>query len=384
VIGATLPGLVGAYQAARLGYRVVVLERQAAIAPMSWNVVPVDPLLGDLQSNPRVEFLLGADVEDVSGWCGDYTVQVTRNGIQEKIAVGGILLAAADDRSWAAALAPKLHVNLGEEGHIDTRNEITMATRTEVDGIFSIPPGQGEHALRSQVEAATAAISVLGSILNNNEILHPLRTTNVDRTLCGACGTCVKTCAFHACRIDPAERLSQIDERRCKACGNCVTACPANARDLATYPSDYITEAITIYARYERNGSPRVLCLLCDGCGYPAADAAGLQDQRYPASVLPIRVACGGQVDTQQILRAFRHDFDGVLIAVCREGHCHNIVGNVDMSRRVNLFRTVLDSRRLDPERLRIVEIAPFEGRKFAEEASRFVADLKTMETSGA
>jgi len=45
----------------------------------------------------------------------------------------------------------------------------------------------------------------------------------------------------------------------------------------------------------------------------------------------------------------------------------------------VNLFREVLRSRELDPDRLRIVEIAPFEGEKFAQEATRFVEDLKNM-----
>jgi coenzyme F420-reducing hydrogenase delta subunit len=194
----------------------------------------------------------------------------------------------------------------------------------------------------------------------------------------------VKTCAFHACSIDPAERISKVEERRCKACGNCVTACPANARDLPTYAHDYLTESIKIYSKYERNGSPKVLCILCDGCGYPAADAAGTGDYLYPASVLPLRVACGGRVDTQHVLEAFHCDFDGVLVTVCREGHCHNIVGNVDMCRRVNLFRAVLRSRELNPERLRILEIAPFEGKRFADEATRFVEDLKKMEPLGA
>ena len=203
--------------------------------------------------------------------------------------------------------------------------------------------------------------------------------TEVDRELCGSCGTCVKTCAFHACRIDPTEKVSVIDERRCKACGNCVTACPTGARDLVTYPNDYIAEAIKRYSKYEANGSPKVLCFLCDGCGYPAADTAGNEGHQYPVSVLPLRVACGGRVDTQHVLEAYWHGFDGVMISICREGHCHNMVGNVDMNRRVNLFRTVLTSRELDPERLRIVEIAPFEGEKFAQEAARFVADLSKM-----
>ena len=379
VIGATLGGIVGAYRACRLGYRVFLLDRAAEISAAKTGLIQIQPAISDLELNPQVEFLLDTDVAEVSGWCGDFTVEVTQNGKPRKLTVGGVLVAVADDREWAKELAPKLHVKLDEQGNIRSRNDNTMATRTDADGIFSVSLSEGDDPGRFQVAAASTATTVLDGILSANEIAHPLLVTEVDRTLCGACGTCVKTCAYHACSIDPAERISVIDERRCKACGNCVTACPTGARDLITYPNDYIAESIKIYSQYEANATPKVLCFLCDGCGYPAADAAGLQDQRYPASILPLRVACGGRVDTQHILEAYWYGFDGVMVTVCREGHCHNIVGNVDMARRVNLFRAVLDSRKLNPERLRVLEIAPFEGRKFAEEATRFVEDLTKM-----
>ncbi len=380
VIGATLGGIVGANWATRLGYRVFVLSKATDIEAIRTDLIELQPVLTDFQMNPLGEFILGADIEDVAGWCGDYTVTVVQNGQPRKLTVGGILVAVGDDHEWAGQLAPKLHVKLDEEGNIESRNPTTMATQTREDGVLSVPRDEGDNGLRTQVEGTCTAITILDSILSRNEIRHPLKMSEVDVSLCGACGTCVKTCAFHACSIDQAKRISIIDERRCKACGNCVTACPTGARDLVTYPQDYITEAIEIYAKYKANGTPKVLCMLCDGCGYPAADSAGLQDCRYPASILPLRVACGGRVDTQHILEAYRNGFDGVLVTVCREGHCHNIVGNVDMARRVNLFRTVLTSRKLDAERLRILEIAPFEGEKFANEAARFVDDLKSMQ----
>jgi len=380
VIGATLAGIVGANWAARLGYRVFVLAKETDLEAIRKDLVDVQPVLSDLQMNPLGEFILGANLVDVAGWCGDYSVTVAQDGQQRSLVVGGILIAVDDDREWASKLAPRLHINLDEQGHIESRNATTMATQTSEEGVLSVPPSEGPDRLRSQVEGACTAITVLDSMLSRNEIRHPLRTTEVDASLCGACGTCVKTCAFHACSIDQADRISVIDERRCKACGNCVTACPTGARDLVTYPQDYITRAIEIYAKCPANGTPKVLCILCDGCGYPAADVAGLEGRRYPVSILPLRVACGGRVDTQHILEAFQHGFDGVLVTVCREGHCHNMVGNLDMGRRVNLFRTVLASRKLNSERLRILEIAPFEGEKFAHEASRFVDDLKTMQ----
>lgn len=380
VIGTDVGAIIGAYRASRLGYRVFVLGREPVVAASRRATSELEPAIADLELNPRVEFILGADIERVSGWCGDYTVAIVQDGRSRQFTVGGILIAVNDDPDWARELSPKLHINLDENGDIEARNQSTMATRTSDDGIFGVPASAGGDPLRSQVEGASTAITILDGVLSENEIEHPLHMTEVDRELCGACGTCVKTCAFHACRIDPAERIAVIDERICKACGNCVAACPAGARDLITYPSDYLTEAIQILSRYEANGDPKVLCFLCDGCGYPAADAAGREGRRYPVSLLPLRVACGGRLDTQHILEAFWYGFDGVMAVICREGHCHNIVGNLDMVRRVNLFREVLRSRQIDPERLRIIETAPFEGARFAQEASRFVQDLTQKE----
>jgi coenzyme F420-reducing hydrogenase delta subunit/Pyruvate/2-oxoacid:ferredoxin oxidoreductase delta subunit len=342
------------------------------------------PLLGELGLNQGVEFLLGRDVKDVSGWCGDYTIEVEGGGGVRRVQVGGILVAVADDPEWVRTLAPKLHVKLDDRGDFLRRNDTTMAVRTDDDGIFAVCRAEDGASARAEIADASNAIVILDGILSQNEISHPMRMSEVDRELCGACGTCVKTCAFHACRIDATDRVSVIDERRCKACGNCVTACPTGARDLVTYPNAYIAEAIKICAQFQANGAPKALCFLCNGCGYPAADAAGLGGHSYPVSILPLRVACGGRVDTQHILEAYRYGFDGVMVTVCREGHCHNIVGNVDMNRRLNLFRAVLTSRELDPERLRIVEIAPYEGARFAQEATRFVKDLAAMAKTGA
>ena len=380
VIGATPGGLAGAYGASRLGYRVFLLDKAEQISSANGGFDEMRSVLCDLELNPRVELISNADVDDVSGWCGDYTVHVAQNGQILSIAVGGILVAVTGDQNWLEELAPKLHVSVDENGSIATRNNTTMATRTGEDGIFAVSRDNGEGTLRSQVEAASTAITVLDGILSQSEIRHPMQVSEVDRVVCGACGTCVKTCAFHASSIDPNEKISVIDEHRCKACGNCVTACPAGARDLVTYPNSYIAEAIKIYSKYETNGLPKVLCILCDDSGYATADAAGLAGHGYPASILPLRVSCGARVDTQYVLEAFRYGFDGVMVTICREGHCPNIVGDIDMMRRVNLFRDVLRSRELDPERLRIIEVSRSQGERFAQEATQFVNELRAME----
>ena len=144
-------------------------------------------------------------------------------------------------------------------------------------------------------------------------------------------------------------------------------------------PHDQLIHAVRTLAETGVPGE-RVLGFLCGGCGYPAADSAAdyvtESGETYPTSFLPVRIPCGGRLDTLYVLEAFKAGFEGVVVFRCREGHCHNLLGNVDMDRRVNLLRTVLRSRNLDDTRLRIVDISPFEGKRFVEQVNDLYAAL--------
>ena len=73
-----------------------------------------------------------------------------------------------------------------------------------------------------------------------------------------------------------------------------------------------------------------MLTVACEGCGYPCLDRAGQKRIKYPVGVMPLAVACGGQVDMQLPLHGFAAGFDAVVLMICGEGCCHNVIGNVD------------------------------------------------------
>lgn len=379
VIGATAGGIIAAYHLMNKGYKVVLIDNSKELrTPAEW-MPELQPAMGAIQTSPNARLHLETDVVDLAGWCGDYTVTLKIEGKNERVDVGGIIVAIGDDLDWAMALHPLLHIDTDAQGYFKSRNIYTMAVNTSDDGICLIPRHEEKANLRAATEAATSAVFALTALLDKNEILHPVTVSEVDERICGACSTCVKTCAYGACTLDMIKKVSVVDPRRCKGCGNCVAACPTSARDLVTYPNEYIIRAVEIYSQCPPLGPVKVLTFLCDGCAYPAADKAGMLGLSYPVYVFPLGVECAGRVGTQYILEAFKFGFDGILLGRCREGHCRNIAGPTYMDRRVDLFREVIRSRGLDSERVRFLDISPHEGKLFAQEVNQFVKDLKKM-----
>jgi len=94
---------------------------------------------------------------------------------------------------------------------------------------------------------------------------------------------------------------------------------------------------------------------------------------------MPLGVRCAGRIDTQLILEAFQEGFDGVVICKCKDDHCLNIVGNTDLDRRANLFRTVLKSRGIATERLRIFGVTECEGASCVGSAIEFIDYLRNI-----
>ncbi len=383
IFGTTIGGIFAAQRFLEAGFRVDLMEEQEDVRSRSDSQSDFAFTLGYVESHPRATFHFGVRIADVYGWCGDYTVEYVEDGRARTLNAGGLVVALGDDRDWTARLQPLVQIDTDEEGRFRVKNPTTLPVQTRDPGKVVIP-WTGETRIHEEVAYADSATLTLQIPLSKKEIGHALVMSELDEDVCGGCGTCVRTCAFRATTIDQAQRVSVIDPRRCRGCGNCVVACPVAARDLVNYTDQYITDAIRILGAGPPLGKIRILAMLCDGCGYPAADRAGrmaAEDKslRYEPYVLPLGIECGGRIDTKYVLQALNVGFDGVIIARCRRGHCHNIIGNRDMDGRMSLFRTVMRAFGLDDERLRILDISPQEGERFAREIQRFSTDMERL-----
>lgn len=379
ILGVTAAAVVAAQRLLRLGYGVTIADAGAVDRSLSvGNGLRATGAF--VASHPAVSIVESAELADAEGWLGDYDVTFSTPDGSRPIRAGGILV--ADGAAWVEPLRRHYALAVDDDG-LPLSLGAAHPARTVDPGIM-LMPAHDDGDVTEVIRAADVAALALVLHLSVPRVLRGVATSVVDESLCGGCASCVKTCAFGACSIDPETRLSHVDPRRCHGCGKCVVSCPVGARDIVSSPHAQMLETIRAMAASELP-APRVLGFLCGGCGYPAADEAGRQAaagrETYPASFLPIRIPCGGRLDALYVLEAIAAGFDGVAVFRCREGHCRNLVGNLDMDRRINLLRTVLRSRAIDDARLSIIDISPEEGELFTREVTAFFSQLEPMST---
>ena len=383
VLGATTEGFVAAERLLQLGYAVTVVDR-GDIA-LRRRASGMGATASYVEGHPNASLIGSVSLLDGSGWLGDFNVVLGTPDGETCVEVGGILLAEPHEPGWVRELRNHFRIDIDEEGRARSIDPATHPAETVEPGLMVVPIRDATASGRGKVQAADAAALALVLSLSRPTVSHVLDISMVDETLCGGCASCVKTCAFNACYIGE-DGLSHVDVRRCRGCGKCVVGCPVGARDVVNSPHSYLTGAISELASAEVDGA-NVLGFLCGGCGYPAADLAGVEaeagGETYSASFLPLRIPCGGRLDTLYVLEAFKAGFDAVAVFRCREGHCHNVIGNLDMDRRINLLRAVLRSRGIDDDRLRICDVSPTDGEGFRRHLSDLFSTLAPRAAMG-
>ena len=65
----------------------------------------------------------------------------------------------------------------------------------------------------------------------------------------------------------------------------------------------------------EESFEPRILSFCCRHCAYAAADLAGGMRIEYPTNIRVVEVPCSGRVEVTEVLHAFEHGVDGVMVA---------------------------------------------------------------------
>lgn len=115
------------------------------------------------------------------------------------------------------------------------------------------------------------------------------------------------------------------------------------------------------------------LILLC--CNY--TNLVEGEDLREILGRLEIwRFPCSGQIEITDMLRAFRVGADGVLVAGCNRGTCHNGRGSERAERRVLGAKKILEEIGISPDRLEFVYVNRLDGGEFVKRTRDFYGKI--------
>jgi F420-non-reducing hydrogenase iron-sulfur subunit len=99
----------------------------------------------------------------------------------------------------------------------------------------------------------------------------------------------------------------------------------------------------------------------------------------YPRNVKIVRVPCSGRVSTTHLLHAIEEGADGVYVAGCEEGDCHFMEGNLRAKKRVQHVRDTISAVGLNPDRVRMYNVAASDGPRFVAIAHEVTGRIREL-----
>jgi len=229
-------------------------------------------------------------------------------------------------------------------------------------------------ALRAPMDPAQAAEDGAGaamkatqliSSLGRGETVHPrsgdFACADFFLQRCTQCKRCTEECPFGSIDED-AKGTPQYNPFRCRRCAICMGACPERIISYADYSIDAIASMIkAIEVPDESEEKPRILALLCENDAYPALDDAAMRRATWHPWVRVIPVRCLGSVNVIWIAESLSRGIDGVILIGCKRGddyQCHFVKGSELAHKRLENVQETLGRLSLEPERVRVVELA--------------------------
>jgi len=134
-------------------------------------------------------------------------------------------LSPAED---AARMARTFHISCGD-GFFMERHPKLAPVSTATDGIYIAGACQGPKDIPDTVAQASAAASLVQSLMSKGEIEVESATSVVDAEKCAGCRICNTLCSLSAISFDEEKKISVINDVLCKGCGTCAAACPSAA-----------------------------------------------------------------------------------------------------------------------------------------------------------
>ncbi len=199
---------------------------------------------------------------------------------------------------------------------------------------------------------------------------------------CTQCKRCTEECPFGTLNEDE-KGTPQLNSQRCRRCGICMGACPERIISFPAYSVDAVASmirAMSVPEEFEEK--PRILALVCENDALPALDAAAERRRQWNPWVRVVPVRCLGSVNLVWIADSLSRGLDGVILIGCRRGddtQCHYMRGSELAHTRLGNIQETLTRLALEPERVKIVELAHDESERIPEILDGFAATLEAL-----
>ena len=196
---------------------------------------------------------------------------------------------------------------------------------------------------------------------------------------CTQCKRCTEECPFGA--IDDDEKGTPLpNPTRCRRCGTCMGACPERIINFKNYSIDMIGSMIkAIEVPDDDEDKLRFAVLVCENDAYPAIDMAGMRRKGISNLVRFVPVRCLGSVNMVWIKDALSSGLDGVMLLGCRYGddyQCHFVKGSEIANKRMDNIGETLKSLGLEPERVKVNQVAITDFDKVPQLVQEFVDEI--------
>lgn len=187
------------------------------------------------------------------------------------------------------------------------------------------------------------------------------------------CTLCVDSCPLGAIKI--ADDEVTIETALCGGCGACVTDCPWKAIVYPAFsPEQLDKEMERLLTPQDSGATPRVMALICQSC-LPASDEDGVEQLICPPGVVALKIPCLAMASPWLLLRAFDRGAHGLALV----SHRRKCAAGVDpeiWQENVRFIRGLLGGWDVEPERLRILEVAGEDSAGIVRELEEFAQEI--------
>ncbi len=212
--------------------------------------------------------------------------------------------------------------------------------------------------------AAMKAVQVIESN-KRGEAVHPragdVSIADFFMQRCTQCKRCTEECPFGTINEDE-KGTPFYNPMRCRRCGICLGACPERIISFPEYSIDAVSSMLKCFEiPDEYSEKPRIIAFLCENDAYPALDDAAARGAQWNPWIRIIPVRCLGAVNIIWVADALSRGIDGMMLIGCKPGddyQCHYMRGSELAKTRFSNIQETLNRLALEPERIRIEELA--------------------------